>query len=147
MQKLPLTNKEFKDIYSRVPRLCVDVIINTDEGVLLTLRKEKSWQGLWHIPGGTVYYKESLGDAVRRVAREELGVDISIEKVLGYIEYFDEEKERGFGYAVSIEFLCNLKESVFTLSEQATEAKFFKSLPPNIIHEQEIFIKKHLNIK
>lgn len=147
MSNQPLTSEEFKDIYSKVPRLCVDVIIKTEEGILLTLRNEESWNGLWHIPGGTVYYKESLEDAVRRVAREELGIEVEVEKLLGYIEYFDEDKERGFGYAISVEFLCNPQSSEFNLNEQSTEVKLFKTLPENIIPEHKEFISKNLDIK
>ncbi len=144
MQKQPLTEREFRNIYSKVPRLCVDLIIKTTKGILLTLRKEDSWNGLWHVPGGTVYYKEGLRDAARRVAKEELGIDVAVVKTLGYIEYFNEDKERGFGYTVSVEFLCDPKSTEFKLNEQATEAKFFKSLPANIIPEHKEFIAKYL---
>lgn len=143
----PLTEEEFKSIYSKVPRLCVDLFIQTEQGILLTLRKEKSWNSQWHIPGGTLYYKERLEDAVQRVAKGELGIEVSIEKLLGYIEYSSEEKERGFGYTVSVAFLCSPKSTEFKLNQQASEAKFFISLPANTIVEQKQFIEKYFDIE
>ena len=59
----PFSSEEFRSIYSKVPRLCVEVIIKTSGGIVLSLRKLPSWHGKWHIPGGTVYYKEKVADA------------------------------------------------------------------------------------
>lgn len=44
-KRLPL--KEFKAIYAKVPRLCVDVVIKTADGILLTIgsRNNKNFRG------------------------------------------------------------------------------------------------------
>lgn len=105
-RKLPFTYEQFKEIYSQVPRLCVDLLITTEKGTLLILRKNFGWEGQWHLPGGTVYYKEKVEDAVQRIAQEELGVDVTINQFLRYVEYPHEETERGFGYSVSLLFDC-----------------------------------------
>lgn len=144
--KSPLTYEEFKNIYSKVPRVCVEIIIKTEQGILFTLRKESTYYGHWHIPGGTLRYRERLHDAVKRVALDELGVKVTVEKLLGYIEYFSEEKERGFGYSISLVFLCNPASTDFKLNEQASEVRFFKSLPPNIVEEHREFIHNYFNI-
>jgi ADP-ribose pyrophosphatase YjhB (NUDIX family) len=146
MSKQALPEQEFEEIYSRVPRLCVDVIIKTEKGLLLTLRKEDSWKDMWHIPGGTLNYRERLKDAVKRVAKEELGIDVVVGDLLGYIEYFSEEGERGFGYSVSFEFSCKPSSTDISLDEQAEDVKFFQVLPENIIPEQKDFIQKSLGI-
>lgn len=137
-QRFPL--EEFKSIYSRVPRLCVDLIIKTDKGLLLTLREQNGWEGQWHFPGGTVYLGDSLSDTIHRVAQEELGVDVDIEKSLGYIEYPSELKERGYGYSVSIPFLCKLKITDINLDDQVAKFGFFHVLPENTISEQKQFL-------
>jgi hypothetical protein len=59
-RKQPLSHQDFAFIYSKVPRLTVEVIVVVDGGVVLVKRQEASWQGQWHIPGGTVLYKELL---------------------------------------------------------------------------------------
>lgn len=138
-----LPPKEFKSIYSKVPRLCVDLIIKTQGGVLLTLRSLPDWKGYWHIPGGTVRYKETLEQAVTRIAQEELHMSVEILKSLGYIEYPSEEKERGFGWSVSIPILCVPKSEEFSVGEGASEVKVFTELPDTMVPEQRTFLTIH----
>lgn len=130
MNKIPY--KEFKKIYSKVPRLCVDIIIKNKNGILLTKRDIEPYKGKWHIPGGTILMGESLKATAQRCAREELGVEVTIDKQLGIIEY-DEAAHGGFGYCFAIAFLCH------TL-EEPVGGHFFKKLPPRIIREQKEFI-------
>lgn len=139
-RKQPFSLEEFKSIYSRVPRLCVDLVIKTDKGLLLTLREQNGWEGQWHLPGGTVYLYESLLDTLHRVAQEELGVDVEVIKSLGFIEYPSEKKERGYGYSVSIPFLCKLKSTEIKLDDQVAKSGFFPQLPENTISEQKQFL-------
>ena len=141
MGNKPFSYEEFKNIYSKVPRLCVELVIKTPEGLVLSLRKLPSWHGKWHIPGGTVFYKERVTDAVKRVAAEELGIEVRIQELLGYIDYEDEEKERGFGYSVGLVFLCLAEVTSMKPNEDASEIKIFKSLPDNVIKEQLHFLK------
>src|SRR5258706_5317068 len=108
MKHQPFTLEEFRSIYSQVPRLTVEVIIKNENGLLLTLRKIQPFQNLWHIPGGTVYFKEPISIAVSRVAKEELGVEVQIEKFLGYIEYLHQDDiGNWFDHPVGLVFLCN----------------------------------------
>ncbi|MFA7301429.1 MAG: NUDIX domain-containing protein [Candidatus Shapirobacteria bacterium] len=139
----PFTFDEFKSIYSRVPRLCIDLLIKTPEGYLLTLRQKNGYVNQWHMVGGTVYMREKITDAIQRVAVEEIGTKVIVKKFLGYVEYFSEVTERGFGYTVSLTFLCTLPKNVkITLDDQVTKFDFFKSLPDNTVLEQKEFINK-----
>ena len=70
----PLTDREFQYIYSKVPRLCVDVMVKSHKGVILTLRDIEPYKNFWHIPGGTVHYRETIIGAVERIAKKELGI-------------------------------------------------------------------------
>ena len=127
-----------------MPRLCVELIIKTPEGVVFTLRQLSSWKGKWHIPGGTVFYRERPKDAVARVAMEELGITARIDKVLGYIEYSgeEEEKEQGFGSTIGLAFLCftEATEEEMKVNSEASEIKVFKELPDNLINGQREFL-------
>ncbi|MBP6993711.1 NUDIX domain-containing protein [Candidatus Woesebacteria bacterium] len=134
-----LPYEKFKDIYSIVPRLAVEVVVIKDKKILLTKRTEHGWAGMWHTPGGTVMYRESLQDAVRRLAREELGVDVEVGRLLGYIETWSEEAERGFGYSVSLPFLVKPESFNFVLNSQATEYAFFTDLSSKVIPEHKAF--------
>jgi ADP-ribose pyrophosphatase YjhB (NUDIX family) len=83
----PLSEDEFHAIYAKVPRLTVEVVVRSARGVYLTRRAAGPCRGLWHIPGGTVRFGEPLADAVARVARDELGIEVLESRLLGVIEY------------------------------------------------------------
>lgn len=141
-RKFPFTQKEFKSIYSRVPRLCVDLVIKTKDGILLTYREKNGYEGLWHLPGSTVYLNEELSSTAKRVAKEELGIEIEVdEKSIGKIEYLNEAETKGFGHSISIVFQCSPKSLEFTLDSDTSDVKFFKKTPTKIIHEQKIFLE------
>lgn len=144
MSRYPLTYEEFTSIYSRVPRLTVEVLIHTSEGVLLTLRNLTSWNNLWHLPGGTVYYGETVEEATVRIASEEIGITVVPTKLVGYLHYPSEEKERGFGWSIGLVFLCTTQTTSFRLGEQASRYQFFKVLPDNIVVEQKDFLNTYV---
>lgn len=139
-RKLPLSFEEFQSIYSKVTRLCVDLVIKNEQGVLLTLRQKNGWEGQWHLPGGTVHFRERIMEAVRRVGMEELGLTIESMKLKGYLEYPSEVEERGFGYSVSMVFLCKIGNEELKLDDQVEKFGFFKKLPENTIKEQKSFL-------
>jgi ADP-ribose pyrophosphatase YjhB (NUDIX family) len=141
MSRKPFSVEEFREIYSRVPRLNAEVIIKTKEGIVLTFRTAFGWENMWHIPGGTVHMNEFLEDAVKRVAKEEVGAEVNIERLLGYIHYPSEKKERGFGWAVGISFLCSLKSEMKKV-EGGDKVGIFNELPRNIIEEQKVFLEE-----
>ena len=141
----PLSSEEFRSIYSRVPRLCVEVIIYTPEkGILLTRRSIEPAKGSWHTPGGGLLYKESLENAVKRIAKKELGIDIEVVKQVGIIEASFEDY---FYHDVSVAIEVKSLSDEFTLDEHADEVAFFKELPSNLIPAQRDFLEKYMNIK
>ena len=139
--KRPFSPEEFKEIYSRVPRLCVDLVIKAPEGIVLSLRNLPSWNGKWHIPGGTVLLGEKITDTIKRVAQEELSISVEIKKLLGYIEFPEEAKERGFGHSLSVAFLCSTDATEFKPNEDSLKIEIFKELPPDLIEEQREFLE------
>lgn len=141
IRKFPLW--EFKDIYSKVPRLTVDVVLRTNEGIVLSKRDIPPAYGMWHIPGGTILYGETHADAVKRVAKEEMGLEVKISKFLGIIEY---SKNFSLGQTTSIVYLIKVIDGKLSGSSQAKEIHFFKKLPKNIIPEQAKFLKEHFSL-
>ena len=141
-RKQPFTLEEFKSIYSRFPRLCVDLVIKKEKGTLLTLRQDNGWIGQWHLPGGTIYLKETVQETINRVAKEELGLELEVVRLLGYLEYPSEEKERGYGHSISLAFLCKPKSENITLDNQVSAHEFFLTPPDNTIAEQKEFLLK-----
>lgn len=138
----PLTSEEFRTIYSKVPRLTVEIIVKSEKGILLTLRDIEPYKDMWHLPGGTVYFNERLADAVRRVAKKELGITVTDSKFIDFIEY-PTHLQHSFDAPVGMAFLVEYQGEIET-DEQASEAKWFTEPPSNIVLEQAAFIQKIL---
>lgn len=137
MRKLPLNETEFREIYSRVPKLCVEAVIVHQKKVLMVKRKGPGWEGMWYLPGVTVYYRERLVEAVKRLGREELGVELEVGRLLGYVEFMSEEQERGFGYSVTLQFEGKTEDKIPKRSVEDEEVKLFGDLPENMVEEHK----------
>lgn len=140
--KLPLTDDEFRLIYSKVPRLNVEIVINTEDGIVLTKRSINPWKGYWHLPGGTVYMNETLEEAVRRIALDEVGLKVEAKELLGYVVYPSIKAHKGLGWPVGIAFSASTISGSLEVNENGEAAKKFKQLPVNIIQEQKDFIEQ-----
>lgn len=139
----PLPQREFEQIFAKVPRLTVEVIIVSVDGVLLSRRESGPCAGLWHIPGGTVRFGEPLTDAVERVAKQELGLEVTTHCLIGYIEY-PSHLERGLDWPVGIAFRVRpapSAENPLTLSPG--KVKWFTGLPDEMHDEQKNFLRAH----
>ncbi|MEK6910615.1 MAG: NUDIX domain-containing protein [Nanoarchaeota archaeon] len=146
MTKKPFSPEEFKQIYSKVPRLCIDPIVRTKEGIVLSLRNGNyGWENQWHLPGGTLHYKETVEQGLKRLMKDEIGIEVKIVKVLGYKEFPSEEKERGFGWSVSLMILCDFVSGELRPDENALEVKSFSKLPENIVKEHKEFLEERWN--
>ena len=139
MKPKRLSFEEFKKIYSKVPRLCIDLIIKTNEGILLTKRAIPPYKGYWHTPGGTVLLHEKLKEAAERIAQEEIGSKIKIIKFLGTMEFPPDEITT---QSISIVYLAKPLSKNLKGSNQGKDLKFFKKIPPKTIKEQKIFRQK-----
>jgi len=139
----PLPQAEYQAIYSKVPRLTVEVAIVSSKGVLLSRRETGPCAGLWHIPGGTARFGEALTDAVHRVAKQELGVDVTIDAVLGYIEY-PSHLERGLDWPVGMAFGVHLTPSSADHFRPTPDAvAWFATHPEEMHDEQKVFLSTH----
>jgi colanic acid biosynthesis protein WcaH len=138
-----ITDEEYNSIFSRVPRICVDLVIVTNEGFLLGMRTIPPDPNTWHLIGGRVRMEETVSHAIRRIAKDEVRIEVSGKKLLGYMEFF---KEKGFIHSISMVFLVNAVTSTFTSSEQSSEIKAFTEIPDNTSCTHRDFLQKHLSI-
>jgi ADP-ribose pyrophosphatase YjhB (NUDIX family) len=137
----PLSEADFHAIYSRVPRLTVEIVLADERGVLLTRRAIEPCLGLWHLPGGTVRFGEPLMEAVRRVAADELDVSVEAARMLGYIEY-PGHVTNGVGCPVGLAFLVTEHHGGVRLNAAASEYGWFTRLPPDMHEAQWQFIEQ-----
>ena len=141
--------KEFKKIYSRVPRLCVEAVLIHDDGILLIKRSIKPAIGKWHTPGGTVLKGEDLEQAVKRVAEEELNLKVEICEFLGVIEY--KSYTNHYSQDISLAFTVEPTDKNFInkikLDGHADEFGFFPKLPTDMIIDQKKFYEERLGME
>ena len=129
-RKRPFSYEEFKQVYSKVPRLCVDLIIQDPKGQVLLLRREEEPSvGMWHLPGGTVLF------------REEVGVAVRVEGLVGFIEFLNEERGNQAFHSLSLAVVCSIQEKI----SRTPKRQFFKVVPENTIKEQGLFLEKILS--
>ncbi len=139
-----LPKDEFDAIYSRVPRLCVEVVLTTPErGVLLALRDIPPTVGAWHIPGGTVLFGEALVDAVARVARRELGLEVEVGELLGTIEY-PSHHTNGLDSPVGLAYAARARAGDAELDSLPEGCQWFTRLPDGLYAEQREFLAQRL---
>ena len=144
MSKRAFSREEFDSIYNRVPRLTVEVVARTVGGIILTKRAMEPCEGMWHIPGGTVWMRERLAETVARVADDELGVSVEIQDFLGYIEYPKLAAAGYDGWPVGLVFDTNVTGGVPRGSEQGEEIGYFTKVPPHTIPEQADFLNERV---
>lgn len=139
-----LPAEEFHAIYRRVPRLCVEVILSTPQrGVVLALRDIPPNEGAWHIPGGTVLFGEPLADAVARVARYELGLEVAVGGLLGTIEY-PSHYLNGLDSPVGLAYACTAVGDEAALDALPDGCRWFARLPDGLYAEQRAFLSARL---
>lgn len=138
-----LTDKEFSDIYSKVPRLNVDLVIKSSEGVLFALRTIEPNNGCWHLPGGTVYKGETIAEAALRIAKKETGLTVVYAKSLGYMEFPSEMRNGVVVHTISIVIEVVRVEGELRHDEGAKELKYFASVPEKVIKEHGKFLKNN----
>ena len=78
----------YKQIQQAMPIICVDLLIHQDDRFLLLLRRNEPAKGLWWTPGGRLLKDELLVDAAHRKAKEELGIEVILEKQIGIYDQF-----------------------------------------------------------
>jgi 8-oxo-dGTP diphosphatase len=87
------------------PKLTVDVVIPSEEGVILIRRGSEPFEGRWALPGGFVEVGETVEQAAAREAAEETGLAVEVSGLVGV--YSDPERDPR-GHTVSVVFLARV---------------------------------------
>lgn len=128
-----IPNKDYKMILSHMPIVCIDgVVVNENGEYLLVKRKNEPLKGKYWVPGGRLLKNEKLKDAIKRKMNQELGVDVKVEKLLGFFEIFFGKTpfniSSGF-HAISFVFQLRLLKHPIKLDNQSSDWKWSKKLP------------------
>lgn len=136
----PLSQQEFDSIYSKVPRLTVEVIIKNGDGeIYLTKRAIEPCRGQWHLPGGTVRFGEPMTDAVKRIAKRELGINVERLENKGYIEY-PSHYRNGLDSPVGIVFEVMSYSGNPVINQEAQESGWFNRILDTMHADQDTFL-------
>jgi ADP-ribose pyrophosphatase YjhB (NUDIX family) len=81
--------------------------------------------------------QERLETALRRICREETGLTVRVEKIIGVIEYI---RLGRWSHSVSIVYLVRPIRGKLRGSSQARNISFFKSLPEHTLREVKDFL-------
>ncbi len=128
---------EYVAIYSRVPRLTVEILSQTKDGVLLVERATQPGIGNWHLPGGAILFNESIEEALVRIADRELGQKITIQELVGINQWVNTESV--LGHDVSLVYRCQLEDDQITLDDGGRSWKRFETLPEPTFPEYKKF--------
>ena len=82
IQKELIPQRTYNTIISNIPIVCVDVVIDWNDSVLLVKRKLEPCKNMWFIPGGRLLKGELLEQAAIRKAKEETGIDCTISRLI-----------------------------------------------------------------
>lgn len=145
--KKGLVPELFYFISKLTPMVNVDLLIkNKNNETLLTWRDDKFYGPAWHIPGGIVRFKETLGERIHKVADLELKSKVCFQKEpLNIREQFAKDRDVR-GHFISVLHLCNLtaplKEKMMytTGKPKAGDWCWFKKAPENLLSVHNSFI-------
>lgn len=127
----------FSDFLTHMPQVCVEVILETAEGILIAKRDIDP--PVWFWPGSRLYKGERLEDAAHRVGQEELGIDIQIQDRYGPYAHFWEEssvRDSPSRHTVNIVFHAAPANQDYEieLDDQHSAYRFLTEIEPDL-HE------------
>lgn len=126
----------FGDCLAHLPQVCVEVVVAHDDGVVLARRTNEPAAGEWFWPGGRLYKGEQLDAAAERIAGEELGLAVTVERQLGvHAHFWDTASVAGADsrHTVNVVFLVSPDSDLnITLDSQHSEWRVVRSLDPSL---------------
>ena len=110
-----LSESDYNFIYSRSPRICVDLVIIGSDGIPFMIKRDiQPYKGKYHLPGGRVRFRESIAKAIQRIAKNEIGCSVSVKKLLGFMEFTRERQSSNKRHSISLCFLVTTSKKFKT---------------------------------
>lgn len=139
-----IPEETFGDCLTHLPQVCVEVVVSHDGGVGLARRTNEPAAGEWFWPGGRLYKGERLDVAAERIANEELGLSVTVERQLGvHAHFWDTASVAGADsrHTVNVVFLVSPDDDLdITLDSQHDDWQIANSLD-NSFHE---YVKEYI---
>lgn len=152
MSKL-IPMEEFKTVVEYAPLISIDLITIFEDKVLLGKRVNKPAKDFYFTTGGIVRKNESFQEAKKRIAKDELGIELTQEtKFIGVFEHFYDDSifEEISTHYVNHGYLVKIREKIINIpKEQHSEYKWFsikELLNSNEVHKYVKDYFKNLNL-
>jgi 8-oxo-dGTP diphosphatase len=112
----------------------VDAIIrNSDGKILLMKRNVEPYKGYWGLITGLVKANENVDEALKRVAGEEVGIDIVVDKYTG--RYYDEVGRHPTKTCICLPHVCRVLSGEPQPLKKCDEARWFS---PEEIYDMDL---------
>ncbi len=109
------------------PWVGVDNIITNDQGQILLIKRsqqEKNFPGKWGLVSGFMEWGETVEDALKREAREEVGIEVEVVRFVG--RYYDSPDRHPSKTTVCLPHICKIVKGEPTVNqpEEVQEVKW-----------------------
>lgn len=84
--------------YPLAPRIGVGIVVLLNGKLLLVKRINAPSNNMWTLPGGLVELGETVEDAVKREALEEIGLSIEIDCLLDIVDFIERDQKSRIRY-------------------------------------------------
>ncbi|KNA27935.1 GDP-mannose mannosyl hydrolase [Pantoea ananatis] len=75
-----LSKDLFESVIANAPLISIDLIVQNSKGeFLLGYRNNKPAQNYWFVPGGRIFKSETIPNAFKRIAHDELNLNLDID--------------------------------------------------------------------
>src|SRR5438309_4580840 len=113
--------------FPEIPLVGIGSIIIEGDRVVLVKRAHPPIQGHWSIPGGVLEVGEMVREAAIREAREETGLIVEPDELLGVYDRILRDPEHRVQYHyVLIDFLCRATGGELLAASDASEVQWFR---------------------
>ena len=144
MADRPIPDDTWRTVVRHVPIVSVDLIVRHGGGVVLGRRTHPPARGEWFVPGGRLRKGESIDEAVDRVAREELGVAVTVDSRLGVYEHHWDESEFddvATKQYVPVGVVVSPLDDAFVADDQHAELRVFEPPFPDLHPYVETYLR------
>jgi 8-oxo-dGTP diphosphatase len=107
------------------PVCAVGAIVIDKGAILLVKRDREPAKGQWSLPGGRVERGESLREAVVREVREETGIDVDVDGLIGIAERIvrDDDGDIEFHYVI-LDYIATSRSAAVKAGDDVSDARW-----------------------
>ena len=123
-----LDNQTYKIVINSTPLISIDLLVKNNNKILLGKRVNKPALGDFFSIGGRVYKNETINNAMSRIAKDELNIELKLEpSFVGIFEHFyDDSIYQGeTTHYVNLAYEIEIEETLNLPFEQHNEYQWF----------------------